>query len=235
MNPAPLTSDEFSAAVSAVTNAFGDPTRREIYLAVRDRQEGMTASQVADLTGLHANVARHHLDKLASGGYLTVELDRHETAGRPSKLYRSREVDSVLSFPPRRDDLLAMLLARSLDLLAPDDAACMAEDVGYEYGRSLASEMAPTEHHRSVQTAIASVADALTAHGFAAHTETRGGDSLIVAEQCPFGAAAQKYPHVVCAVDRGMIRGMLATLYGETEPCLEETRPMGDSHCVTRV
>lgn len=235
MNAAPLTSEEFSAAVSAVTNAFGDPTRRDIYLSVRDSKDGMTAAQVADLTGLHANVARHHLDKLASGGYLTVDLDRHETAGRPSKRYRSREVDSVLNFPPRRDDLLAMLLARSLDLLTPDAAACMAEEVGYEYGRSLAEQMAPTEHHRSVQTAMASVADALTAHGFAAHAEKRGTDSVIVAEQCPFGDAAQQYPHVVCAVDRGMIRGMLATLYGDTQPCLEETRPMGDSHCVTRV
>jgi hypothetical protein len=30
-----LSADEFSAAVSAVTSAFGDPTRRDIYLFVR--------------------------------------------------------------------------------------------------------------------------------------------------------------------------------------------------------
>ena len=35
-----LTPDEFNAAVVAVTNAFGDPTRREIYLAVRDAPRG---------------------------------------------------------------------------------------------------------------------------------------------------------------------------------------------------
>ena len=34
--------------------------------------------------------------------------------------------------------------------------------------------MEPTEGHRSVKAAVASVADALTAHGFAAHAETRG-------------------------------------------------------------
>ena len=43
-----LTPDEFNAAVAAVTNAFGDPTRREIYLAVRDAPEGVTTADVAE-------------------------------------------------------------------------------------------------------------------------------------------------------------------------------------------
>jgi predicted ArsR family transcriptional regulator len=82
---------------------------------------------------------------------------------------------------------------------------------------------------------LATVADALTAHGFAARSEARGGDLTIVSECCPFGAAAERYPHVVCAIDRGMIRGMLSNLYGETDPHFEERRPDGDDHCVARV
>ncbi len=244
--PAPshsgLSADEFSAAVSAVASAFGDPTRRDIYLFVRGAGEGVTASEVAERFDLHSNVARHHLEKLAGGGYLTVELARHESAGRPSKRYRVADMATALSFPPRRDELLATLLARSLELLDPDQAAAMADEVGYEYGRALAARMAPVAAgdpgltaHKSVRAALAVVADALTAHGFAAHTEKRGQLSVIVAEQCPFGDAATRYPHVVCAVDRGMIRGMLAGLYGETEPRFTETRPSGDDHCVARV
>ena len=57
--------------------------------------------------------------------------------------------------------------------------------------------MEPTEGHRSVKAAVASVADALTAHGFAAHAETRGNALTLVAEHCPFGEAARRYPHVV--------------------------------------
>jgi predicted ArsR family transcriptional regulator len=237
-----LSADEFSAAVSAVTSAFGDPTRRDIYLLVRSIDDGVTASAVAERFDLHPNVARHHLEKLAGGGYLTVELARHESAGRPSKRYRAADVGSDLSFPPRRDELLANLLARALELLEPEQAAVMADEVGYEYGRALAARMAPVaatdpgmSAHRSVRAALASVADALTAHGFAAHTEERGRRSVIVAEQCPFGDAAQRYPHVVCAIDRGMIRGMLAGLYGDTEPRFTETRPHGDDHCVATV
>jgi predicted ArsR family transcriptional regulator len=246
-SPAPpvLSADEFTAAVSAVTSAFGDPTRREVYLFARDAPDGVTATEVADRFALHPNVARHHLEKLAAGGYLTVELGRSggvPAAGRPSKRYRPATVTTGLSFPPRRDELLGTLLARALELLDPDTAAAMADQVGFEYGRTLGARLAPvaahggsSSAHRSVRAAMATVADALTAHGFAAHTEARGRSLMIVAEQCPFGEAAQKYPHVVCAVDRGMIRGMLSALYGDTDPRFTETRPDGDEHCVTRV
>jgi predicted ArsR family transcriptional regulator len=226
--------DEFAAAVAAVTSAFGDPTRREIYLFVRDRG-GVRAAEVAEHFELHSNVARHHLEKLAAGGYLSVELARHESAGRPSKLYRPAAADTHLSFPPRRDDLLGMLLARALDRLPPDEAHDLAEDVGYEYGRSIARRMDPSDGQRSFKAAVASVADALTAHGFAAHAERSGGRVHLVHEHCPFGEAAQQFPHVLCAVDTGMIRGMLEGLYGETQPMITESRPGGDEHCVTRV
>jgi predicted ArsR family transcriptional regulator len=236
VDSAPLSGEEFSAAVTSLANAFGDPTRREIYLHLRQTGSGRTCSEVAEHFDLHPNVARHHLDKLAAGGYVDVKLARGESAGRPSKRYRAREREErSLTFPPRRDDLLATLLARSLQMLPPEEATVMAEEVGYDYGRALAARMEPSEGHRSVRTAVASVADALTAHGFAAHAESRGESLMIVSEQCPFGEAAQKFPHVVCAVDRGMIRGMLAGLYGETDPHFTETRPSGDEHCVAHV
>ena len=36
MDRAPLTPTEFASAVTAITGAFGDPTRRDIYLHVRE-------------------------------------------------------------------------------------------------------------------------------------------------------------------------------------------------------
>jgi predicted ArsR family transcriptional regulator len=241
VDPGSLTADEFSAAVSAVTSAFGDRTRRDIYLWIRDTPAGVTVADIAERFELHPNVARHHLEKLAAGGYLTVGtgpasdsgvLIPRRSAGRPSKRYHALEADATLTFPPRRDDLMATLLARALQMLPPDEAATMAEGVGYEYGRQLASRMAPAEGSRSVRAALATVADALTAHGFAAHAEARGAGFVIIEEHCPFGEAAQRFPHVVCSVDRGMIRGMLAGLYGETKPRFEASRPDGDGHCV---
>jgi predicted ArsR family transcriptional regulator len=237
----PLSADDFNAAVAAVTNAFGDPTRREIYLSVRDHgTEGVTAAEVAERFALHPNVARHHLEKLASGGYLVVEVGRRDpdgarSAGRPSKRYRAVALESTFSLPLKHDDVLSSLLTRALDALGADQAAQLADDVGFEYGRDLAARMDPGEGHRSVRAAIAAVADALTAHGFAAHTEERGGKLQIVSECCPFGDTAHRYPNVVCALDRGMIRGMMSGLHGETSPRSEASRPGGDDHCITSV
>ncbi len=234
----PLDADEFSAAVTAVTNAFGDPTRRDIYLVIRESSVGITASEVAERFELHPNVARHHLEKLTAGGYLEVAVASTEgvrAAGRPSKQYRVSDLDHSLNFPPRRDDLLGTLLARALQTLPADQAEGLAEEVGFDYGRSLASRIAPSDGHRSVKAALATVADALTAHGFAAHAESRGNELTIVNDHCPFGEAARQFPHVVCAVDRGMIRGLMAGLYGETQPHFELSRPDGDDHCVARV
>jgi predicted ArsR family transcriptional regulator len=237
----PLSADEFNAAVTAVTNAFGDPTRREIYLLVRDATVGVTASDVAAHFDLHPNVARHHLEKLTSGGYLTVAIAKPDDdqsarpAGRPSKRYRVSDLADALALPLRHDDVLASLLARALDALGPEQAETLADDVGYEYGRTLAARMDPGAGHRSVRSALTAVADALTAHGFAAHAESQGAELTIVSECCPFGDTAQSYPHVVCALDRGMIRGMLAGLYGETSPRFDVSRPDGADHCVARV
>lgn len=228
------TDNEFSAAVSAVTSAFGDPTRRDIYLFAREAVDGVTATAVAEKFALHSNVARHHLDKLAAGGYLEVTVKRSESAGagRPSKHYKASEVVEPLDLPARREDLLTTLLGRALAELPPDKAEKIAESVGEDYGRSLAQRMSPGDVHLSFKSALAAVADALTAHGFAAHAEARGTSLAIISDQCPFGNAAHEHP-VMCAVDRGMVRGMLAGLYGDTVPVTESSRAMGGDHCVT--
>ena len=231
-----LSDRDFSAAVAAVTSAFGDPTRREIYLFAREADRGVTAAEVAVRFDMHANVARHHLDKLAAGGYVEVHLERPEGggAGRPSKHYCVADKDVPLEFPTRKDDLLVTLLGRALALLPPEEAEAMAEDVGETYGRALAAQMAPGENHRTFRAALHAVADALTAHGFAAHAEAQGNSLKIISEECPFGDTATQHP-VMCAVDRGMVRGMLAGLYGDTVPVTESSRALGGDVCVTAI
>jgi predicted ArsR family transcriptional regulator len=236
MEQLPLSAEAFSAGVTAATSAFGDSTRRDIYLFAHDASDGVTTTEVAQRFGLHPNVARHHLDKLAAGGYLQVQVGRPGKlgAGRPSKRYQVTDKALNLEFPVRRDDLLIALLGRTLALVPIEAAEAMAEAVGEDYGRSLAASMAPGEGHRSLQAALHAVADALTAHGFASHTESRADGLAIISEQCPFGGAAVQHP-VICAVDRGIVKGMLETLYGDTAPETSASRPLGDDICVTLV
>jgi predicted ArsR family transcriptional regulator len=245
VDQAPLTPTEFSSVVTAITSAFGDPTRREIYLYAREHDGAVTASEVARHFDLHPNVARHHLDKLAGGGYIEVEVARTEGAGagRPSKRYLVTEQAAGIEFAVRHDDLLISLLSGALALIPRAQAEEMAERVGVEFGRVMAASMGdgrPTLDggaagpQRSFRAALHAVADALTAHGFAAHAEKHDNGLRIVSEHCPFGGAAIENP-VICAVDRGMVKGMLASLYGDTSPELSSSIPMGDAVCVTAV
>ena len=238
MDRPPLSPTDFASAVTAITSAFGDPTRREIYLYVHAHADGVTAGDVAERFDLHPNVARHHLDKLVAGAYVEVTVARPAGggAGRPSKRYRVVAPDIALDLPLRHDDVLVELLGRALAELGHERSERLAEEVGIAYGQAMAASMSPgSDRHRSFQAALHAVADALTAHGFAAHAERHGDGLRIVSEHCPFGGVAIEHP-VICAVDRGMVRGMLGALYGQdlmTETAL--SLPTGAEHCVTAV
>jgi predicted ArsR family transcriptional regulator len=233
--PTGASDGRFTAAVAAVAAAFGDPTRRDIFLHVR-AVPGVTANEVATTFSLHPNVARHHLQRLADGGYVRVEVGRTTPggAGRPSKRYYCVEDDLTFGLMQRRDDLLMRLLGEAVNRLGPEAAEAMAVHVGEEYGRSLAERMTPGEGQRTVRAAMHVIAETLTAHGFAAHAEDRGERTAVVAEQCPFGEASTTNP-VLCAVDRGMVKGLLAGLCGAEAqralPVILSSRARGDDAC----
>ena len=231
-----INATDFASAVSAITSAFGDPTRREIYLLAHASSEGVTASEVAEHFDLHANVARHHLDKLAAGGYLEIATSRSSSgAGRPSKRYRVVGEALPFEIPVRHDDILITLLGKALAELGTERATALAEEVGMAFGRTMATAMGDTTTgQRSVRTALHAVADALSAHGFAAHAEKHGNKLRIVSDNCPFGETSIEHP-VICAIDRGMVAGMLGSLYGETMVGLESSKPMGDERCITSI
>ena len=240
------TGPAFTAAVSAITDAFGDPTRRRVYLRVREGGDaGTTVAEVASAVGVHPNVARHHLDKLAAGGYVEVARGGGESvrrAGRPSKRYvaAATAAHQALDVPVRSDDLVLALLGRALDRLPRAEAEAMAEEVGATYGRAMADGLVGDDlaaGQRSLRSAMQAVADALTAHGFAAHMTA--GDHAnglrIINEHCPFGSVATDHP-VICAVDRGMVRGMLSTLYqDDLAVATAASKARGDTICATAV
>lgn len=227
-----LSPTDFSSAVTAITAAFGDPTRRRIYLLAHERVEGVTAAEVAEECALHPNVARHHLDKLAGAGHLEVSVARKGGSGRPSKRYRATSEQVELDVPVRHDEILLALLGAALTELGPAAAERVAETVGEHYGRTIAGRM-DDDAPRSIKAALHAAADALSAHGFAAHAEDTRGELRIVSEHCPFGDAAVEHP-VICAVDRGMVRGLLATLTdGDTRAETQASLARGDQVCIT--
>ena len=67
-----MAAKDFDRALGQLTGTLGDPTRRAIYLTVRESEEPITAARISELFGIHPNVARHHLDRLVADGYLYI-------------------------------------------------------------------------------------------------------------------------------------------------------------------
>ncbi len=224
-----LTAATFTAKVAGLVNSFGDPTRRSVFLFLREHPDS-TANDLADHCGVHANVIRHHLERLAAAGYVASDEVKRNGVGRPSKVYRVVEDDLGTDGAPRRDALLVALLERSLEMLGPERAEQMALEVGEQYGRELAVSFSPHDTNRSARAAMSAVADVLTAHGFAARAEESAEHTSVVAESCPFGSAATHHP-VLCAVDRGLVTGILEGLGATTTAITLTSKARGDDSC----
>lgn len=234
--PISAESRQLDQSIGDLTAALGDPTRRAIFIAVRESGDPMTSSDVAELFGIHANVARHHLDKLATDGYLRV-THRRKTgrsgpgAGRPAKCYEATSKEIDLHFPSRRADVLIELLLR---VIARSDVANLpkvAEQIGREYGREIAAEIgSPGE--RGYDEAVKAVAEAMTGVGFHMSPDLDG--HRLLTSFCPFGNAATGHPDVVCSLDRGMVSGLFERLSQGCEPILHPAPADGDA-CVTEV
>jgi predicted ArsR family transcriptional regulator len=130
----------------------------------------------------------------------------------------------------RRDALLVALLEMALERLGPKAAESLAHDVGLEYGRGLGATANTNDSSTSVKSAMSSIAGLLTAHGFNARVEESETTQSVVADNCPFGMAAQHHP-VLCAVDRGLISGMLEGLGAKSTKVTLTSRARGDDTC----
>lgn len=219
----------FGATVTSLAHSFGDSTRRKIYFYLRENP-GATAGELAAHCQVHANVVRHHLERLSEGGYVAFDNVRKTTVGRPAKGYRALDESVMMEGSVRRDALLVALLERSLERLGSVASEAMAHDVGLEYGRSLVDAVGASDSTRSVKSAMISIAGLLTAHGFDARAEGNDVTSSVVSDNCPFGSAALHHP-VLCAVDRGLIAGMLEGLGAERTTVTLTSRALGDDAC----
>jgi len=222
--------------ISDLTSALGDPTRRAIYVAVRESKDPLTTSNIAELFGVHPNVARHHLDRLTTDGYLQVSDERPSRkggpgAGRPAKCYEATAKEVSVHFTPRRFELLVEMLIRILDDVAPKNLAQVAESVGRQYGEELSREIGVPDDP-GYDAAVQAVASAMTGLGFSVDPDVDG--QRLLTSHCPFGEAATSHPEVICSLDRGIVAGMFGALSVPCNPVVIPHTALEDD-CVTSV
>src|SRR5262249_60336247 len=74
-------------ALLAVLKALGDETRFSMYQELAGSTSPLTATELAERLGLHANTVRLHLERLREAGLVDVEAVHRGTVGRPQHVY----------------------------------------------------------------------------------------------------------------------------------------------------
>jgi predicted ArsR family transcriptional regulator len=208
----------------AVLKALGDETRFAMYRELATSTRPLSAQDLAERLGVHANTVRLHLDRLRETGLVEATAIHRGTVGRPQHVYSLAPGAPSTGSDPPAHALLAGLLGSLAEQVGarPEDAEAVGEQWGAQLVRGTRA--------RSCLTALADQLDRL---GFDPAVSpgdgTAEGAARVEFLHCPFRELAEAYPELVCNLHRGICTGVVdavgggrvqefATLY-DPEPC----------------
>jgi predicted ArsR family transcriptional regulator len=200
------------------THGLG-PMRARVLALLQDVAGPLTALEIAERLGIHANSARFHLGALEAGGLVERRSPAHRGRGRPTVLYAARPAAPDVT--DRRYRLLAEMLG---DVVAAKTAS--SAEAGEEVGRRWAAELplragggAPGErpdeggqdsrHAVSEPDGLTTLVSTLGSVGFDSHVVEDDDGLRIEISHCPFLEVAEKHREVVCSLHLGLMRGVL--------------------------
>jgi predicted ArsR family transcriptional regulator len=187
----------------AVLKALGDETRYSMYEELSGSTRGLTAAELAERLGLHANTVRLHLERLREANLVTVEPVHRGNVGRPQHVYSLAPGAPGLGFDPPSHTLLSVLLATLAERVGADATEATAA------GRSWGIETGKRTRSKSCVKALAGELERL---GFEPVTSAQGNE--IAFSRCPFRELAEAFPELVCNLHRGICEGVVETVGG---------------------
>lgn len=195
-------------------SSLDDPVRRRLYELVAEQSQPVSREQAAKAVGIGRSLAAYHLDKLTDAGLLRTSYARRPGrsgpgAGRPAKLYSPTEGELTVSVPPRDYELLARLLAGSVEHDTTGTVREAANLAAYAAGQAAA------EFDADLMTTLRS-------SGYRPITDDKGHIEL---RNCPFRRPAREHPELVCGLNRSLVEGIVSAT-NEAEATLDP-RPGG--------
>lgn len=180
-------------------------SRLRVLELLRGAADGCGVQQLADVTGLHPNTVRFHLERLEDDGLVSRQLSSGRGPGRPPLLYIANPLPDAEQDRRNYEPLagvLAQLVARSIT-----DPIGAAVEAGRSWGVGLAGEAsAPNDAPAAVGELVA-VLDGL---GFAPEAPATDGSTMVLHRHCPFLEVARAHQDIVCSAHMGLIQGILA-------------------------
>jgi predicted ArsR family transcriptional regulator len=195
-------------------DVIGDHELRETLLFARAQPQPVTADEVTASQGIHRNVARGRLERLAEAGLLIASFERRTGrvgpgAGRPAKTYRVAPELTAIEFPERRYEQLIGLV---VDVLPERGRRDRLHEVGIGFGRDLARQ-ARLRSAKTFPTALRRVCAALGRLGYQASVaEMTGERAVITTATCPLRPLIRAHPGLA-PLDRGMWSALVARAF----------------------
>jgi predicted ArsR family transcriptional regulator len=203
-------------------DALAQPSRARLFGLLAELKRAAKTAELAARLDMHPNGVRIHLERLEDAG-LVVRARLRGARGRPADAWTVAPDARPAGQPPRAYRDLGRWLARSID--ARSISLSGLERTGREIGR----EIAP----REATPGLEAVERALAALGFAPSVQSRQGDRLTFSlANCPYRDAVRENQPAICALHKGITRGLLDELAPQTK--LEGFVPHDPvhAHCV---
>jgi predicted ArsR family transcriptional regulator len=210
--------------------ALAESGRRRVLELLRSAPEGLSVTDLAARSELHANTVRFHLDRLVAGGLVTREAGQRRGPGRPRLTFAAVAQPDPAS-ERRSYQLLADMLAGFVAATSPD-AAGQAAELGRTWGRYLATRPAPGTRV-TAEEALRELLRVMDDVGFSPWLTDGDHGWQLLLRHCPFLEVASAHREVVCSLHLGVIQGVLTEQRAPVEapllrPFVEPSLCVGD-------
>lgn len=217
------------ARTEDAADVLSQPTRARLFARLAELGRPAQTDELAGALGLHASGVRLHLERLQRAGLVSRERVPQAT-GRPRHAWTVAPDAPPGGQPPAAYAQLASWLALSI----PPSPARLREVE--RSGRRLGQELAPG---RGAGRSEEALGRALTALGFAPQRgrEHTGytGYTVYRLGSCPYREAVRANQPVVCALHRGITRGLLDRIEPAAEVTQFQPRDPDEAGCVIEV
>jgi predicted ArsR family transcriptional regulator len=189
-----------SGGLEAQNDVLAQPTRARLFARLASLGKPAGTDELARELGLHPSGVRVHLERLHRAGLISRERIS-QPLGRPRDSWSIAPDALPGGQPPDAYSRLARWLARSI----PSRPARLREIE--RAGRELGHELFPARSSSPPQETLGRM---LTALGFAPRRgRAKPGHVIFRLGNCPYREAVRENQPVVCALHRGVTRGLL--------------------------